>query len=154
MSSRQYLKEFRNKQQIKDDQINYLLADAEKNLEEYRNTIEQKERQLYKAKKITISAKKTYDITLKENKELKNYIFSLKDHIQKQQSLLIKNQNKNKFKKVISEEESEYEPDSEPEESENEEIETKKQKLKKESSKKRNYIFDYINQKDVKRHKR
>ena len=58
MSSRQYLKEFRNKQQIKDDQINYLLADVEKNLEEYRNTIEQKERQLYKAKKITISAKK------------------------------------------------------------------------------------------------
>ena len=67
---------------------------------------------------------------------------------------MIKNQNKNKFKKVISEEESKYEPDSEPEESENEEIETKKQKLKKESSKKRNNIFDYINQKDVKRHKR
>ena len=41
MSSKQYLKEFRNKQQIKDDQINYLLADVEKNLEEYRNALEQ-----------------------------------------------------------------------------------------------------------------
>ena len=44
MSSKQYLKEFRNKQQIKDDQINYLLADVEKNLKEYRNALEQKER--------------------------------------------------------------------------------------------------------------
>ena len=31
MSSKQYLKEFRNKQQIKHDQINYLLADVEEN---------------------------------------------------------------------------------------------------------------------------
>ena len=153
MCSWQYLKEFRNKQKIKDNRISYLLAENEKKEEEYRNTIEQKERQLYEAKKKN-SGKKSYDITLKENKELKNYMFSLKDHIQKQQSLLNKNQNKNKFKKVISEEESEYEPDSEPEESQNEEIETKKQKLKKESSKKRNNIFDHINQKDAMRHKR
>ena len=54
MSLKQYLKEFRNKQQIKDDQINYLLADVKKDLEEYRHALEQKERQLFEARKILI----------------------------------------------------------------------------------------------------
>ena len=44
MSGKQYLKEIRSKEQLKDDQINYLLADIKKNLEEYRNALEQKER--------------------------------------------------------------------------------------------------------------
>lgn len=44
MSGKQYLREIRNKQQIKDEQINYLLADVEKNLEEYKSALKQKER--------------------------------------------------------------------------------------------------------------
>ena len=36
----------RNRQQVKDDQINYLLGDLEKNLEDYRNALEIKEKQL------------------------------------------------------------------------------------------------------------
>ena len=44
--SRQSLKNFRNSQQIKDEQINFLLADVEKNLEQYRISLEDKEKQL------------------------------------------------------------------------------------------------------------
>ena len=169
MSSKQYLKEFRNKQQIKDDQINYLLADVEKNLEEYRNSLEQKERQLFEARKILISAKQIYNNTVAENKDLKAYIVSLKEHIEKQQVQFIEKQKQNnykykkpipkKYKKVIFHEESESEPEleqEEQEESESEETETSKE-IKKASSKKRgvnrNNIFDYINQKDAKRYK-
>ena len=75
--SRQSLKDFRNTQQIKDKQINSLLPDVEKNLEQYRIALEEKEKQLLKAKKIIISAKKSYDKTIAENKNFKAYIISL-----------------------------------------------------------------------------
>ena len=45
------LKEFRSRQQVKDEQTNYLLADVEKNLEEYKQEIEIKEKQISDAKK-------------------------------------------------------------------------------------------------------
>ena len=44
--SKGFLKKFRSRQQIKDDQINYLLRDLEKNLEEYEFAPETKEKQL------------------------------------------------------------------------------------------------------------
>ena len=37
---------FRNQQKIKDDQINYLLGDLEKNLKDYKESIEIKENQI------------------------------------------------------------------------------------------------------------
>ena len=37
---------FRNQKKIKDDQINYLLGDLEKNLEDYKESIEIKENQI------------------------------------------------------------------------------------------------------------
>ena len=46
------IKDFKKLQQIKDEQINYLLADVEKNLEEYKIALEIKEKQLSEAKKI------------------------------------------------------------------------------------------------------
>ena len=46
------IKDFKKLQQIKDEQINYLLADIEKNLEEYKIALEIKEKQLSEAKKI------------------------------------------------------------------------------------------------------
>ena len=61
-------------QQIKEEQINFLLEDIEKNLEEYRKALDLKEKQLLDAKKILSSAKKSYDKTVAENKELKIYI--------------------------------------------------------------------------------
>ena len=45
-------------QQIKEEQINFLLEDVEKNLEEYKKVLEIKDKQLSDIKKILITAKK------------------------------------------------------------------------------------------------
>ena len=45
-------------QQIKEEQINFLLEDVEKHLEEYKRALELKEKQLSDVKNILISAKK------------------------------------------------------------------------------------------------
>ena len=42
--SKKLIKEFRSRQQVKDEQINSLLADIEKNLEEYKIARELKEK--------------------------------------------------------------------------------------------------------------
>ena len=154
--SRQSLKDFRNTQQIKDEQINFLLADVEKNLEQYRISLEDEEKQLLEAKKIIISAKKSYDKTIAENKNLKTYIISLKQHFERQQLKLFESQKQKqtsqKYKKVILEEqESEIESDIAQESEIEEEIEPNRKKAIKKESK--NNIFDYINQKNTKRHK-
>ena len=154
--SRQSLKDFRNTQQIKDEQINFLLADVEKNLEQYRISLEDEEKQLLEAKKIIISAKKSYDKTIAENKNLKTYIISLKEHFERQQLKLFESQKQKqtsqKYKKVILEEqESEIESDIAQESEIEEEIEPNQKKAIKKESK--NNIFDYINQKNTKRYK-
>ena len=51
------LNTFRNWQQTKDEQINYLLGDLEKNLEDYKNALKIKEKQHSDAKKILLLAK-------------------------------------------------------------------------------------------------
>ena len=65
------LKEFRSRQQVKDEQTNYLLADVEKDLEESKKAIEIKEKQISDAKKILVSAKQNYDNVILENIQLK-----------------------------------------------------------------------------------
>ena len=65
------LKEFRSRQQVKDEQIDYLLADVEKNLEEYKHAIEIKEKQISDAKKILVAAKQNYDNVILKNIQLK-----------------------------------------------------------------------------------
>ena len=136
----------KTRQQIKDKQINYLLGDVEKTLEDYRQNIELKEKQLSDAKEILLSAKQSCDKTVAENKELEAYIESLKQRfiaLQKQQQRQVqflekqrshyqqKKPTPKKYKKVVYEEESESEPEpeqEEDEESENEaETELKKQ---------------------------
>ena len=42
------VKHFRNQQKIKDQQINFLLGDLEKNLEDYRQTLEIKKNSFQK----------------------------------------------------------------------------------------------------------
>ena len=66
--SKKLIKEFRSRQHVKDEQINYLLEDVEKNLEEYKIALELKEKQLSDAKKILLSAKPSYDKTVAENR--------------------------------------------------------------------------------------
>ena len=84
------LKIFRSRQQIKDEQINYLLGDLEKNLEEYKFALETKEKQLSDARRILLSAKQSYNNVVKENTDLKAYIEKLKQHFQQQQLQFLK----------------------------------------------------------------
>ena len=86
------LKDFRSRLQVKDEQINYLLADVEKILEEYKLAFESKEKQLSDAKKILLSAKQSYNKTVSENRELKAYIKNLKQHMQHQQVRFLEKQ--------------------------------------------------------------
>ena len=66
--TRQAIKDLRSRQQVKDEQINYLLVDVEKNLEEYKIALKTKEKQLSDAKKILVSAKQSYVKTVAENR--------------------------------------------------------------------------------------
>ena len=128
------LKKFRSRQQIKDDQINYLLRDLEKNLEEYEFALETKEKQLSDVRKILLSAKQIYGNVVKENTDLKAYIEKLKQNFQQEQVQFLKEQKNyyqespKKYKKVIYQEETESEPEFEEEEQEeleSEQIENK-----------------------------
>ena len=60
--------------QIKNEQVNSLLQDIEKNLEEYRKIIETQDKQLAEIKKILQGAKSWCSASTKENKQLKEYI--------------------------------------------------------------------------------
>ena len=90
--SRRSIRNLKSRQQVKDKQVNYLLADIEKNQEEYKITLETKEKQLSDAKKILLSAKQSYDKTVAENRDLKAYIENLKQHIQQQQVQFLEKQ--------------------------------------------------------------
>ena len=73
------VKYFRNQQRIKDEQINLLLGDLEKNLEQYREALENREKQLEEAKRILVAAKKSFDKLNQENSDLKAYIAQIKN---------------------------------------------------------------------------
>ena len=163
------VKNFRNQQKIKDEQINFLLGDLEKNLEQYRESLENKEKQLEEAKRILIAAKQDFDKVSQENRDLKTYIEQIKSQFQqqdqrrqldflKQQRSFYNKPKPKKYKKVVLEEESENESDSEPEDDtdlETEEIEEKPQvkKPKRKNKSCSSNVFEYINQ-NAKRHKR
>ena len=78
------VKNFRNQQKIKDEQINFLLGDLEKNLEQYREALENKEKQLSEAKRILIAANQSFDRVAQENRDLKAYIEQIKQQFQQQ----------------------------------------------------------------------
>ena len=63
------IKDFRARQQVREEQINFLLSDIEKNLEEYKIAIEIKDKQLSDAKKILVSPKQSYDKTAAKKKQ-------------------------------------------------------------------------------------
>ena len=85
------VKIFRNQQKIKDKQINFLLGDLKKNLEQYKKSLENKEKQLAEAKRILLSAKKSFNKLNQENRDLKDYIVQIKNQFQQEN----KNNNKN-----------------------------------------------------------
>ena len=55
------VKTFRSQQRLKDKQINYLLCDLEKSLEQYREAVELRDKQIADAKKNLLSVKQSYD---------------------------------------------------------------------------------------------
>ena len=71
--------------QIKEEQVNFLLEDIEKNLEEYKKGIELRDNQLAEAKKKLKAAKNSYHSLLKENKQLKEYLVNLKQKFKQYQ---------------------------------------------------------------------
>ena len=64
--------------QIKEEQVNFLLEDIERNLEEYEKAIEIRDKQLSDAKKILKNAKTSYDSIVRKNKQLKEYNANIK----------------------------------------------------------------------------
>ena len=66
------LRPTKSTQQIKEEQINFLFEDVEKNLEEYKKASEIKDKQLPDIKKILQRAKKCYGSVVKEKTEIKN----------------------------------------------------------------------------------
>ena len=83
--SKAKLTDFRNQQKLKDEQINYLLGDLEKSLEDYKQALEVREKQLLEAKKILLSAKESFDKLVAENRDLKAYVQNLKQQFQSEQ---------------------------------------------------------------------
>ena len=67
-------KSFKNQQKIKYEQINFLLVDLEQSLDQYKVSIQNKDKQLTEAKRIIVSAKQSFDKISQENRELKAYI--------------------------------------------------------------------------------
>ena len=59
-------------QQIKEEQINFLLEDIEKNLDEYKRALEIKDKQLSDVKRILQNARISYNKVVRENQKLKN----------------------------------------------------------------------------------
>ena len=123
-------KNFRNQQKIKDEQINFLLGDIEKKLEQYRESLENKEKQLEEAKRILVATKQSFDKVSQENRDLKAYIEQIKSQFNqqnqrqqleflKQQKSFYNNTRSKKYKNVVLEEESENESESEPEDDTN-----------------------------------
>ena len=79
------LKPTKSAQQIKEEQISFLLEDIEKDIAKYKKIIETKNRQLAKVKERLQGAKNSYQDLEKENKQLKQYITNIKQQQQQQQ---------------------------------------------------------------------
>ena len=113
------LRSIKSPYQIKEKQVNFLLEDIEKNLEEYKKVVELRDNLLAEARKVLKGAKNSYDLLAKENIQLKECIINIKQKFkqyQQQQQFL---QEKEYFqrllkkcKKVVYEEETDSEPET------------------------------------------
>ena len=129
------LRPTKSTQQIKEEEINFLLEDLKKKIEEYKKATELKDKQLSEIKKILQGAKKSYSTVVNENTQLKKYVENIKQRFQqyqKQQQEYFNREREDfrqkqpkKYKKVVHQEESASEPELEesqyvPEETEDE----------------------------------
>ena len=150
------LRPTRSTQQIKGKQINFLLKDVEKNLEECKKAIELKDKQLPDTKKILHGPKKSYDTLVNKNAELKKYVENIKQRYEQYQNQqhqeyfhsereYFRQKQSRKHLKVIYEEESDSEPEIEESQYVPEEKEEIKEPKREPAQKRKNNIFDYLN---------
>ena len=91
------VKTFRSQQRLKDEQIDYLLSDLENSLEQYREAVKLRDKQIADANKILLSEKQSYDSLAQENRKLKEYVAKSQQENQlRQQQLLARNRAMNK----------------------------------------------------------
>ena len=151
--------------QIKEEQVNFLIKDIEKDLEEYKKELKIRDKKLADTKKILKSAKSSYDSLITENKQLKEYIVNIKQkfnqyHQQQEEQNFLREkeyfQRPPKWYENVAEqeeidrepgiEESQYVPEDEP-------IQQEKENEQKQLPPKReNEIFEYLNKDE--QHKR
>ena len=91
------------------------MSDLEKSLEQCREAVELRDKHIADAKKIVLSAKQSYDSLAQENRKIKEYVAKAQQENQlRQQQLLARNRVRN-YKKVVLEEESDKESNTESE---------------------------------------
>ena len=79
------LRSNKSSQQIKEEQIHFLLKEVEENLDEYKKALELKDKQLSDVKRILQNAKISYNSVIRENQELKKFIENIKIRYQQYQ---------------------------------------------------------------------
>ena len=67
-------------QQLKDEQINFMLEDIKKDIENFKLVISEKEKQLRDLKNILLAAKASYRKVTEENQQLKQLIVLIKEN--------------------------------------------------------------------------
>ena len=72
----------RSTQQVKEEQICFLLEDIEKKFEKYKRATKLKDKQLSANKKNLQGAKQNYDSVVNKNTELEKYIENIKQRYQ------------------------------------------------------------------------
>ena len=118
------LRPTKSAQQLKDEQINFMLEDIEKDTENFMLVISEKEKQLRDLKKILFAAKASYKKVTEENQQLKQRTVLIKGNKKLRQQQPTVEEHKNlyypkqptrpkKYKKIIYEKETDS--DSEPE---------------------------------------
>ena len=74
------LRPSKSAQQLKDEQINFMLEDIKKDTENFKLSISEKEKQLRDLKNILLAAKASYRKVTEENQQLKQLIVLIKEN--------------------------------------------------------------------------
>ena len=74
------LRPSKSAQQLKDEQINFMLEDIKKDIENFKLVIFEKEKQLRDLKNILLAAKASYRKVTEENQQLKQLIVLIKEN--------------------------------------------------------------------------
>ena len=74
------LRPSKSAQQLKDEQINFMLEDIKKDTENFKLVISEKEKQLRDLKNILLAAKASYRKVTEENQQLKQLIVLIKEN--------------------------------------------------------------------------